>query len=261
MEQAPHDLTQKQQAYALDRTLYQRIRAARPHFTLVDRQVIAPYNGRGFIVKKGQSFRVLLVTGPQIGDVTFWNADDPKERFSALNTWQAEGWIIAPGSRLWSELPRLRPMVTCIEDTVVPSPDGEYHHHFIASHCCPEGGERRFGVPGLNACRLNFLQAIEPFGLGEEYLRENINVHEKDRLDPKTGQRSITRGDGRPGDYIEFYAEMNLIVGVSVCPFGDGSAKPTMYRDGLVRPLAVEIYDTGIEPKPFSKWTNFAGTR
>jgi len=251
------DLTEKQPAYRLDKSFYDKVRAASSQRAPVDRFVIPPYSGRGFMVKKGQTFRVIEETGPQIGDVAFWNAHNPRECFSAMRSWLVEGWVIRPYTRLWSELPWFRPMMTCVEDTVGPETEGEYHHHFSGVHGSAESNERNFGIAGTNACRLNLLQAIEPFGLTEEHLYTNINVHEKDRLDPKTGQRSITRGDGKPGDYVEFYAEMDLVVGVSVCPFGDGSATPMMYGEGVVRPLAVETYDTGIEPRAFPAWTNW----
>lgn len=255
------DLTTKRPMYELDESFYDRVRTAKPGFVLLDRFVIPPYSGRGFRVEKGQTFRVIEETGPQIGDVAFWNAEDPSEQFGAMRTWLVEGWIIRKGTRLWSELPWFRPMMTCLEDTIVSPPEARYHHHFLESHCCPETSERQFGVAGLNGCRLNLLQAIEPFGLSEANLRENINVHEKDWLDPKTGQQSITRGDGRPGDYIEFYAEIDLLVAVSVCPYGDGSANPTISGKDVVRPLGIEIYETGILPKPWPRWSDWRGTR
>jgi hypothetical protein len=254
------DLATKHPSYQLDKDFYDILRSARLRFKRLDSFTIPPYRGRGFLVKGGHTFRVIEETGPQIGDVAFWNAQNSQEYFSAMCTWLVEGWIIRPFTRLWSELPWFRPMMTCLEDTVRSEEDGDYHHHFMGTHCTPETVEMGYGVSGLNACRLNLLEAIEPFGLEEGNLRENINVHEKDRLDPRTGQRSITRGDGRPGDYIEFYAEMDLLVAVSVCPFGDGSANPTMYKSDVVRPLRIEIYDTGIQPKPFPMWSDWRRT-
>jgi len=254
------DLSEKQLPYQLDRAFYDAVRAARPQYALVHKLTISPYSGRGFIVNKGQTFRVIEETGPQIADVAFWNAHNPEETFGAMRSWMVEGWIIRPNTRLWSVLPWFRPMMTCVEDTVIPETEADYHHHFMGTHCTAETVEVGFGVAGLNGCRLNLLQAIQPFGLREENLRENINVHEKDRLDPVTGRRSIARGDGKPGDYIEFYAEMDLVVAVSVCPFGDGSADPTMYASGVVRPLGIEIYDTGIDPKTFPAWTDWRPT-
>lgn len=255
------DLTVKHPRYALDPSFYDMIRAARPHHRLVEGFVIPPYSGRGTRVRRGQTLRVIQETGPQIGDVAFWNAENPREYFGAMRTWLVEGWIIRVYTRLWSELPWFRPMMTCIEDTVKTEPESEFHHHFMGVHCSPEAAEMRFGTPGLNACLVNLLQAIEPFGLTEKDLRENINVHEKNRSDPETGKRRITHGDGKAGDYIEFFAEMDLIVGVSVCPFGDGTGNPTLRTKDAVRPLRVEVYDTGVEPKPFPRWTNWRRSR
>jgi uncharacterized protein YcgI (DUF1989 family) len=241
--------------YRCDVAFYDRVRAAKPNYVLVQQFVIPPYSGRGMIVRCGQTFRVIEETGPQIADVAFWNANDPGESFAAMRTWLVEGWIIRKNTRLWSELPFFRPMMTCVDDTVVTEPGTDFHHHFMGVHCSTEAAEMRFGQRGLNGCRLNLLQAIEPFGLTERNLRENVNVHEKNRSVPETGRRTIARGDEKPGDYIEFYAEMDLIVGVSVCPFGDGLATPTLWREQVCRPLRIEVYDTGIAPKAFPAWT------
>lgn len=254
---APIDMSQKHPRFQLDRAFYDRVRAAKPTFRLVEKLVIPPYNGRGFRVQKGQTFRVINEVGPQIADVAFWNAQNPRETFGGTRTWLVEGWIIRVYTRLWSELPWFRPMMTCVEDTVQSPPDVDYHHHFLGNHCSPESNEMKFGVAGLNGCRVNLLQAIEPLGLTEDDLRENINVHEKNRADPVTGLRSIWQGDGKPGDYIEFYAEMDLLVGVSVCPWGDGSKTPIMRGPDVVFPLAIEVYETGIEPKEFPRWTDW----
>jgi uncharacterized protein YcgI (DUF1989 family) len=171
-----------------------------------------------------------------------------------MQTWLVDGWIIRRNRRFWSELPWLRPMATCLDDTVVSSDGSDYHHHFVGTACCPETVEKRFGIPGLNGCRINLLQGIEAFGLTEDEIRENINVHERNRLEPDTGRRSITRGHSKKGDYVEFYVEIDLIVSVSVCPYGDGSANPTMRGNDVVRPLGIEILDTGVQPKPLPEW-------
>lgn len=249
------DMSAKHPRFALNRGFYDRVREAKPHFRLLDEFIIRPYSGRGFKIKEGHAFRVVQVTAPQIADVAFWNADNPKEYFSAMRTWLAEGWIIRPNTRLWSDLPWFRPMMTCLTDTVPSEPGAEYHHHFVGNQCSAESNEMRFGVAGLNGCRLNLLQAIEPFGLIVEDIRENINLHEKNRADPITSMRRIGPGNGRPGDYIEFYTELPLIVGVSACPYGNGLKTPMMAD--ACSPLRIEIYDTGIAPTEFPRWTPY----
>ena len=246
--------------YQLDKAFYDRVRDARPNYKLVEKFDIPGRSGRGFEVRKGQPFRFVTVEGPQIGDVTFWNSQNTKEYFNATRSWVVEGFVVSVSTRMWSEVPWFRPMATCIEDTVVAQPsDKPYHHHYMRTHGTTELWEMYTGEPGLNSCHLNFLQAIEPFGLKEEDIHDNFMVHQKTHVDPATGRNNVIRGDSRPGDYVEFYAEIDLLVGVSACPRGDGNAaaKP---GEEIVHPLGIEVYESGIQPEEFPGWTDWRPT-
>jgi uncharacterized protein YcgI (DUF1989 family) len=112
----------------------------------------------------------------------------------------------------------------------------------------------------MNSCHLNLLQAIEPFGLKEEDIQnDTFMVHQKTYVDPVSGKTDVIRGDSKPGDYVEFYAELDLIVALSACPMGEGAhiAKP---GEEIGHPLGVEVYDTRIQPKEFPKWTDWRPT-
>ena len=119
-----------------------------------------------------------------------------------------------------------------------------------------------FGRKARNSCRENLLKAIRTYGLGAEDLHDNVNVHQKISLaDPVRGGMYLAASTARAGDYVEFYAEMDLIVAVSTCPLGDGTVDPTGDLE-QVRPLRIEVLDTEIEPKAFPpcndwrlKWT------
>ena len=246
----------------LDREFYDKLLAARSTFKLAEKFTIAPNTGRGFVVQKGHTFRVVESEGPQIADVAFWSAQEPKlEYFSPCRTLHLEEMFIRPYSRLWSEVPRFRPIATCIEDTVdtVRAEEG-WHHHFLGSHCTPEMWEMTAGQTGLNACHLNLLQAVEPFGLKEIDIRDNVNVHQKARVDGVTGLMHYTGIDVKKRDYIEFYAEIDLLVAVSVCPSGDGARAPEEASKILLNPIGIEIYDSGITPKEFPAWTDWRPT-
>ena len=101
------------------------------------------------------------------------------------------------------------------------------------------------------------LEAVTSFGLNETDLRENISVFQKTWLDPHSGSVSLAKSEARRSDYIEYYAEMDLLVAVSVCPLGDGAVDPTAPGPNAVRPLGIEIRETGIAPKPFPRWTDW----
>ena len=238
--------------YALDPAFYDGVRNAKPDYALVERSVIPPNNGKGFKVKKGQLFRIIQETGPQVVDVALWNIHDPKEIFRPEHSFLIEGWFVRENTRLWSDVPYFRPMATCIEDTVEDQ-EGWHNHLVLGSHCTSEFLEMRSERKGLNSCHLNFLQAIEPFGLGEENIQDNFCLCMPSRLNAETGKMEITATKARAGDYVAFYAEIDLLVAVSVCPMGDGSFAATTPEKIIVRPLAVEILDTGIDPREFPK--------
>jgi uncharacterized protein YcgI (DUF1989 family) len=240
--------------YRLDTGFYTKVRNAKDQYKLTERIVIPPYNGKGFIVKRGHTFRVIEEEGPQVADVMFWNAHDKTEFFSMSRTWLMDGFFVKVFTRLWSDVPHFRPMAVCIEETVDSKrQDGDFHHHFAQTHCCPEAYEARLGKAGLNACHLNLLQAIEPFSLKEADMHDNINVHQKVRVDTQSGKLFGSRTTSQKGDYIEFYANIDLLVAVSVCPNGDG----VEHQAAMVRPIAIEIYDTSTEPPGFPGWTDW----
>lgn len=256
------ELGSKYSRFKLDKGFYDKLLAAKSSFKLVEKFTIAPNNGRGFVVQKGCTFRVVEVEGPQIADVAFWSAGEPKlEFFSPCRTLHLEGMFMRPYSRLWSEVPRFRPIATCIGDTVetLQAEEG-WHHHFLGGHCTPEMWEMTANRTDLNACHLNLLQAIESFGLKEEDLRDNINVHQKARVDGATGIMHYAGIDAKKGDYIEFYAEIDLLVAVSVCPSGDGARAPEEADRISLNPIGIEIYDSGIAPKEFPAWTDWRPT-
>lgn len=249
-------LPMKHPRYQLDVGFYDSIRAARSHHKLVDRFLVSPGSGRAFVVKGGQTFRVIEETGPQIGSIALWNEHEPQESFIAARTMSNEGFFVKVNTRLWSDYPWNRPMVTCTADTVVTNKlDEDCHHHPVGTHCSPELLEMRFGALEGDSCRVNLLRAIEERGLKEEDLRDSVYVHRKVRIDERNGKMFGAPSDGKAGDYVEFYAEMDLLVAVSVCPFGDGSGKLAMREK--TRPLAIEIYDTGTTPKAFPGWTDW----
>lgn len=238
--------------YAFDPDFFEQVRNAKANYRPLENTVIPPNNGKGFSVKKGQIFRIVQVEGPQVVDVALWNLNEPKEIFRPEHSFLIEGWFVGENTRLWSDVPYFRPMATCIEDTV-DNQVGWHNHLVLGSHCTSEFLEMRSDRKGLNSCHVNFLQAIEPFGLSEENIQDNFCVCMPSRINDETGKMEITATKARAGDYVAFYAEIDLLVAVSVCPMGDGSFAATTPEKITVRPVGVEILDTGIEPREFPK--------
>jgi uncharacterized protein YcgI (DUF1989 family) len=234
---------------------FDKLIAARPKFRLAEKFTIPVEEaGKAFVVKKGQSFRIICVEGAQIVDVCLWNANDYKERLWAHMTLNREGIWIAPYTRLWSNMPKFRPMVTCIADTVVNKPihPGARHHYVIGAHCNPPlwysvTKDRNHPFVRRYNCYCNLTRAIKPFGLKSEDLHGNMNLFMKCWIDHETGLHPWEVTDVKPGDYMEFYAEMDTLVAASICPSASGSYHFDEKQEET-KPIGIEIYDTGFDP-------------
>ena len=61
---------------------YENLYRIRVNFRKVDEFVVSlEERGKGFIIKKGQTARVVCIEGPQVVDVCIWNAKNYNERF------------------------------------------------------------------------------------------------------------------------------------------------------------------------------------
>jgi uncharacterized protein YcgI (DUF1989 family) len=241
------------------REFYEELRRAKPKFRKLEEFVIPlEERGKAFILQPGQSARIVCVEGPQIADVCIWNANDYKERFWNDYTLCREGFFLSTYSRLWSNLPMFRPLMTIIDDTVETKPTfpGAKHHYCFGSHCNPHFWYWSLGDPDhpyvtKYNCWCNLTRAIEPFGLGPENLHDNINLFQKTHFELDTGLHPVEPSDAKKGDYVEFYAEMDVLMAISICPSGSGTSHWSNAEEDTVLPLGIEIWDTGVEPLEF----------
>jgi uncharacterized protein YcgI (DUF1989 family) len=167
---------------------------------------------------------------------------------------QHEGYFCMQYSRVWSQQPWMRPLATCIEDATDQSflPEGYYSHEWVG-HCTPEMIQIAEGRLNGSSCHTNFLQAAKQRGLGEEIARiENMNVFQPATIRLHESGKLMGYADvplqTKKGDYIDFYAERNLLVLVSLSPCGDQTAS---WKDVVVTPMTVQVLETGVKPKPW----------
>jgi hypothetical protein len=213
--------------------------------------------GKAFVVRKGQSARIICVQGPQIADVCLYNANDYKERLWNDQTMNREGIHLTTFSRLWSNMPKFRPIMTIIEDTVQnkPTHPGSRHHIILGAHCNPHywyWALRDKSHPYVTTfnCYYNLSRAVAPFGLGPEDLHDNLNLFQKTRIELETGMYKTEGSDAKEGDYVEFYAEIDVLMAVSICSNGSGRL-PSTVSEQDIKSLRVEIYETGVKPLEF----------
>ena len=76
------------------------------------------------------------------------------------------------------------------------------------------------------------------------YVHDVLNVFMCTGFTRDTGQYFMKASPVRPGDYLEFYAEIDLIVGLSACPGGDCSSEHSSDAAACY-PLLIEVFDPG----------------
>ncbi len=226
------------------------LHAARAGWTMTAEVQIPPREARTFTVPAGHYFRILSVEGPQVGDLNLWHANDLDERFYSGKTRALHGTHLSTGDRMWSSFPNLRPMATISDDTLDWYGFDEFGgavHDVIGTRCDPythnllsQGGQYH------HCCHSNLSRALaDHTGLGvrgaEPYIHDVLNVFMCTGFTRDTGQYFMKASPVRPGDYIEFFAEIDLLGALSACPGGDCSAQHSS-DVAACHPLVVQIF-------------------
>lgn len=203
--------------------------------TLLD-VVVPARSGRAFLVTKGQHIRVIEVEGGQIGDFVVFNANNLRERFNQARTKADQGKILlTTGDKLYSKFNNV--LLSIVEDTygihdlqygmcnkwVYESAD---YHGF--SGTVTVGGP--LGRPSWG-CWENLTEALKEWNIPPEDIPDPLNIFQTVEIDPRTGRMGIVPGRSKPGDYIDFRAEMDCLAALSSCP-------------STGRPLRVQVYET-----------------
>ncbi len=224
-------------------------RAARRTAVRVAETVVAPRDAATFEVGSGQFFRISSIDGPQVGDLNLWNAQDLSERFFSGKTRALHGTHVSSGDRLWSCLPFLRPMATIVADTLdwygIDGFGGGVHD-VIGTRCDPYTHRLLSGGDYHNCCHSNLTRALAaktglPVTEAEANVHDVLNVFMCTGFTRDTGQYFMKASPARPGDHIEFFAEIDLLGALSACPGGDCGATHSS-NQAACYPLLVEVF-------------------
>jgi uncharacterized protein YcgI (DUF1989 family) len=245
---------------------------ARDGMTKVSEVIVPPRDGRSFRVPAGHFFRIVSVEGPQVGDLNLWNAHDLSERFFSGKTRALHATHLTTRNRLWSTLPALRPMATITDNTLDWygfDGDGAGVHDVIGTRCDPYTNMLLKGVPYHHCCHSNLTRALAdafnmPLLEAERHVHDVLNVFMCTGFTRDTHQYFMKASPVRPGDFIEFFAEIDLLGALSACPGGDCSSS---HSDDQARcyPLKVEIFQpregalTGWQPPAVSRYPRSHG--
>jgi uncharacterized protein len=255
----PHVIYQAKPGSALDvnREFYGRLAPERGKREMVARFVIPRRSGRAWPVKAGQIFRIVAVEGPQVADLNLWSLTNPRERFWASRSRQLHQAHVSTFDRLWSCLPYLRPMVTIVADTVQygRDADGAGCHDLLGTRCDPYVHKLLNGDEWDVCCHSNLTRAVRPYHLTELDVHDVLNVFQVTGLTAE-GRYFTKPSPAKAGDFIEFFAEIDVLCAISTCPHGDLSVQMWGEEAGdplsTCRPLGVEIWQP--DPALLAGW-------
>ncbi|WP_448207575.1 urea carboxylase-associated family protein [Azospirillum sp. sgz302134] len=230
--------------------------AARAGWRKLSEVVVPPREARCFDVPAGCFFRIVSVEGPQVGDLNLWSAADLNERFFSGKTRALHGTHLSTGDRLWSSLPYLRPMATITEDTLDWYGFDEWGgsvHDVIGTRCDPYTHRLLSGGDYHHCCHSNLTRALadrlgRPCEAVEPAVHDVLNVFMCTGFTRDTGQYFMKASPVRPGDFLEFFAEIDLLGALSACPGGDCSAEHSSDM-AACHPLLVEVYQPEAPPR------------
>jgi len=223
--------------------------AARADAVKLSESVAAPREAASFHVKAGQFFRISSIDGPQVGDLNLWAADDLTERFFSGKTRALHGTHVTTGDQLWSSIPNLRPMATVTTDTLGWYGIDEYGgsvHDVIGTRCDPYTHKLLDGGEYHHCCHSNLTRALAaesglPPQEAEMFVHDVLNVFMCTGFTRDTGQYFMKASPVRPGDYIEFFAEIDLLGALSACPGGDCSTTHSS-DTAACYPMLIEVF-------------------
>jgi uncharacterized protein YcgI (DUF1989 family) len=235
-------------ALDVDRAFYDRLAERTLGRELVERFVLPIRSGRAWEVPAAHLFRVIAPEGPQVGDLNVWNRQNPRELLWAARTRQLQSAHVGRYDRLWSTLPYLRPLLTITADTLEwygVDEDGARVHDLLGSRCDPYVNRVLTGEDFDFHCHSNLTRAVLPYGLTEFDVHDVLNIFQCTGLND-ADHYYMKSSPARAGDFVEFFAEQNLLCALSTCPGGDLSV-PLWGSGGrdpveVCRPLAVEVY-------------------
>nr|WP_321442857.1 DUF1989 domain-containing protein [uncultured Cohaesibacter sp.] len=229
-----------------DMALYAK---AREGATKVAEVIIPPREAAAIEVPAGHFLRTVSIEGPQVGDLNLFNSADLSERLFTGKTRALHGTHVTIGDQLWSNLPYLRALATVVEDTLNWYGIDDYGgsvHDVIGTRCDPYTGKLLGGTDYHHCCHSNLTRALADARAlslkeAERHVHDVLNVFMCTGFTRDTGQYFMKASPVRPGDYLELFAEIDLLAVQSACPGGDCSAVHSSDAAHCY-PLKMEVY-------------------
>lgn len=193
------------------------------------RAEIAPRSGIAFLLRAGQRLRVIDPRGEQVADLIAFNRDDTQEYLSSGRTLDyASRLFLTTGDLLYSN--RSRPMFRIGEDRV-------RRHDFLLTPCSADTFRILYGhTHPHRGCHGNLSEALAPYGIAPDQIPVTFNVFMNVDVNGETGELAVRPPRSKAGDYVDFVAQMDLIVGLTAC----SAEQSNNYR---FKPIEYAVFD------------------
>jgi len=197
------------------------------NYKLIDEITLEPHTGTAFRIQENQVLRLTDVEGSQVNDLVSYSEPAPRQYLSSPRTMDYNNKIyFSTGDKLFSD--QSKTMWTILDDSV-----GK--HCFLFAPCDQKMFELSYDVkePHPN-CFDNLSGSLSMFGIqpGLIFVPFNIFMHAGIK---ESGEIEIKPPLSKPGDYIDFQAQMDMVVGISAC----SAYKANNYSFG---PIRIEIF-------------------
>ena len=227
------------------------LQEARQTLQKIDEVIIPPRDAKSFIVKFGNFFRIESIEGPQVGDLNLFQLDNLDEKFYSGKTRALYGTHLSVGDKMFSSFPYLRSLATITWDTLDwygYDEDGGSVHDVIGTRCDPYTSKLLSANDYHYCCHSNLTRALvneKNIDLkdAEKLVHDVLNVFMLTGFTNDTKQYFMKASPVREGDYLEFFAETDLLGVLSACPGGDCGSEHSS-DNAKCYPLKVSIWST-----------------
>ena len=163
--------------------------------------------------RRARSLRIVDLEGNQAVDTLFYNAHDPSDRYSAVDTVREQGnMYLTTGTALIST--EGNALLTIVADTCG-------RHDTLGGACAAESNQVRYALEKkyMHSCRDTFLLTLAccTSDMTKRDITANINFFMNVPVTPE-GRLTFEDGISGPGRYVELRAEMDVRVLISNCP-------------------------------------------
>jgi uncharacterized protein YcgI (DUF1989 family) len=188
---------------------------------VLEQHVLAPKSAMTVEMRQGQVLRVTDLEGQQVVDMAVWNLGNLREKLST--SYSRSRYFPPPGQTFrprmtvqqgdWVMSGLCRPLMTILTETAQPPGTHGVHHRmcnafFYASH----------GAGVRDGCFEQLAAVAAPYGVPAEDIPDSFDIFQNYPFDPGVGGFRVLEPVTKAGDFIEFRAEMDLLVALSNCP-------------------------------------------